>query len=220
LQTNHAADYANSLLSEFGCSERVDVQMDHPAMAWKRSGLLQTTKLMLPCPLASHVDGALLALKALLRAGGYGRLMDTVDGRIALNLVRDDDWDLIPAWLEDYVDDWAGITRLVANRQSSELVARAAEIGLAVAEDRLPKRPETWFDVKRFEKAKSPKTPLIVDLSSLWAGPLASSLLQMTGAEVIKVESPTRPDGMRLGHEGFYRLLNANKDCSESGYRH
>ena len=221
--------------------------MDHPALAWKRSGLLQTTMLMLPSPLVSHADGTLLALKAVspnaelpgngstllgerarLRetvrdgrqcAGGYGRLMDTADGRIALNLVRDDDWDLIPAWLEDYAQDWDGITRIVAQRQSQELVARAAEIGLAVAKDTLPERPENWFTIRRFEKALPVKNPLIVDLSSLWAGPLASNLLGMTGAEIIKVESPNRPDGMRLGHAGFYKLLNAGKDCVALNFR-
>ena len=247
LLTDHAANYANSLLAGFGCDERVETAMDHPALAWKRSGLLHTTKLMLPSPLVSHVDGALLALKALSRnaelpgngsmllgerarlrdtvrrgrqcAGGYGRLMDTRDGRIALNLVRADDWDLIPAWLEDYADDWDGITRIVAQRQTKELVERAAEIGLAVAEDTLPNRLETWFTIQRFEKAPPAETPLIVDLSSLWAGPLASSLLGMTEAQIIKVESPNRPDGMRLGHDGFYKLLNAGKNCVALNFR-
>lgn len=202
---------------------------------------------MLPSPLISHAHGALMALKVLcpdaglpkngamilgerarLRdtvrqgrqcAGGYGRLMDTKDGRIALNLVRDDDWDLIPAWLEDCADDWNRITQFVGGRYTEELVSRATELGLAVAEDKLPDRPETWFETKRFQQRPPVKTPLIVDLSSLWAGPLASSLLKMTGAQVIKVESPNRPDGMRLGHEGFYNLLNADKDCVALNFR-
>ena len=57
------------------------------------------------------------------------------------------------------------------------------------------------------------KKPLILDLSSLWAGPLGSSLLGMTGARIIKIESPDRPDGMRFGNGQFYNLLNENKDC-------
>lgn len=247
LQTDHAALYANRLLASLGVDIRVESLADHPAMSYKRSGLLHTTGLMLPVALASHADGALMALKAMskkpeslpeygsqllgeraclrktirkgrLCAGGYGRLLDTQDGRIALNLVREDDWDLIPAWLEDYADDWDGVERITPLKETGYLVERAAEIGLAVAKDNLPSLPETWFSVQRFRRAKC-KTPLIVDLSGLWAGPLATGLLGMTGARVIKVESPTRPDGMRAGHKGFYDLLNAGKDCVALNFR-
>ena len=53
--------------------------------------------------------------------------------------------------------------------------------------------------------------PRVVDLSALWAGPLAASLLQRNGAEVIKVEDTRRPDGARRGDAAFYDLLNAGK---------
>lgn len=247
LLTKHAANYANQLLVDLGEDVRLDKLADHPAIAYKNSGLLQTTGLVLPLPLASHADGALMALKAIspnpqklpeygsqllgerarilnsMREGrlctsGYGRLMDAVNGRIALNLVRDDDWDLIPAWLEDYVEDWDGIERLVAQKETNHLVERAAEIGLAVAKDELLPRPNRWFSIQPFEKAVC-ETPLIVDLSGLWAGPLATSLLSMTGGQVVKIESPTRPDGMRAGHQGFYYLLNAGKDCVALNFR-
>ena len=220
MQSRHAANYANELLTSLGCNERVVDSSDHPALAWRRSGLLQTTKLMLPLSLAANVDGALMALKALapraslpnsgaqlmgersrlsktLRqcrksAGGYGRLLDTVDGRIALNLVRDDDWDLIPAWLEDDITDWEGITDHVKTRETDSLVLRATEIGLAVSKDDLPPIPATWYSAAHLVKGELTNEPLIVDLSSLWAGPLASSLLQMTGARIIKIEGPNR----------------------------
>jgi len=138
--------------------------------------------------------------------------METTDGRIALNLVREDDWNLIPAWLEDNAQDWEGIETIVRTKETAYIVDRAAEIGLAVAKDELPPKPKAWFSMTHFEKAVC-KAPLIVDLSGLWAGPLASSLLGMVGAKIIKVESPSRPDGMRSGHIGFYDLLNAGKDC-------
>ncbi|HKA15947.1 MAG TPA: CoA transferase [Myxococcota bacterium] len=38
----------------------------------------------------------------------------------------------------------------------------------------------------------------IVDLTAFWAGPFATNLLAMLGAEVIKVESIQRPDGIRF----------------------
>ncbi len=53
----------------------------------------------------------------------------------------------------------------------------------------------------------------MIDLSSLWAGPLCGNLLQALGARVIKVESTQRPDGARFGAENFFDLLNANKEC-------
>jgi len=246
LQTKDAADYANGLLKALGRPERVHELSDHPAVGWKKSGLFKTTGLMFPAPITAHADGALMALKAIagdrpglpkngsvflgerarLRrtirkgrwcAGGYGKLMDTADGRVALNLVRDDDWGLVPAWLEDYIHDWDGITGKVRNLKTDYLVTRAAEIGLAVAREALPKVNASMLHGKHFAHEKIDnainKHPLIVDLSGLWAGPLASSLLMRLGAKVIKVEGPDRPDGMRLGHAGFYKLLNGGKKC-------
>lgn len=51
--------------------------------------------------------------------------------------------------------------------------------------------------------------PLVVDMTSLWAGPLCSSLLGLAGAQVIKVETPGRPDGARFGSPAFYDVLHA-----------
>ncbi|MFC4314583.1 CoA transferase [Steroidobacter flavus] len=53
--------------------------------------------------------------------------------------------------------------------------------------------------------------PRVVDFSALWAGPLASHLLWLAGADVIKVESRKRPDAMRNGDSQFYSLLNQGK---------
>jgi crotonobetainyl-CoA:carnitine CoA-transferase CaiB-like acyl-CoA transferase len=50
---------------------------------------------------------------------------------------------------------------------------------------------------------------VVVDLSSMWAGPLCARLLGLAGAEVIKVESPARPDGARFGNREFYDWLHA-----------
>jgi len=43
----------------------------------------------------------------------------------------------------------------------------------------------------------------------MWAGPLCASLLGLAGADVVKVESPGRPDGARLGPPALYDLLHA-----------
>ena len=52
---------------------------------------------------------------------------------------------------------------------------------------------------------------LVVDLSALWAGPLCGDLLAAAGATVVKVESPSRPDGARRGPAAFFDLLNWRK---------
>jgi hypothetical protein len=49
---------------------------------------------------------------------------------------------------------------------------------------------------------------VVVDLSSMWAGPLCARLLGLAGADVIKVETPNRPDGGRAGERRFFDWLH------------
>ena len=59
--------------------------------------------------------------------------------------------------------------------------------------------------------ATARRVPRVLDLSALWAGPLAAHLLWLAGADVVKVESRTRPDAMREGDKAFHALLNQGK---------
>ena len=62
--------------------------------------------------------------------------------------------------------------------------------------------------------AMAPRTPaglLVVDLTSMWAGPLCGQLLARAGATVVKVESPSRPDGTRAGDVRFFDWMNSGK---------
>jgi crotonobetainyl-CoA:carnitine CoA-transferase CaiB-like acyl-CoA transferase len=52
---------------------------------------------------------------------------------------------------------------------------------------------------------------LVLDLSPLWAGPLAGRLLGLAGAEVVKIEHPRRPDAMRDGDPALFARLNQGK---------
>ncbi len=150
--------------------------------------------------------------------GGHCRLLATGDGRVGLNLSRDSDWDLLPALFESGpVPDWQTVADLAAERDTGTLVTRGRLLGLALVEAaQLPAAAQDWLtrtDNRAWHSAR-PKTdsaPRVVDLSSLWAGPLCSSLWQAAGAEVLKVESSQRPDGARFGPAAFFHLLNDGK---------
>jgi crotonobetainyl-CoA:carnitine CoA-transferase CaiB-like acyl-CoA transferase len=173
------------------------------------------------------VDGApLLAERAAtmglkrqgaIAPGGSCRLLDAADGRIALNLARDEDRLVVPAWLECETDGrWDSIAAILPQRSCTELLARGRLLGLAVAEMARPSvAPPHWYRLVHRGKPERRETtlrpPLVVDLSSLWAGPLCTHLLQRAGAKVVKVESLSRPDGARRGHAGFFDLLNHGK---------
>lgn len=145
------------------------------------------------------------------------RLLPARDGWLAVNLAREDDIAALPAWLEDErACDPAAWPGLLASRHCADLLARAALLGLAVAGDgERAANPPPWCAVERIAPAPPRAAPLraprVLDLSSLWAGPLAAQLLRLGGAQVVKLESSARPDGARQGHAGFYRLLNGGK---------
>jgi len=201
---------------------------------------------MCPIPLAACADGALAALASLAPSGAFDglrgaqllseraaiaglqragsasvggscRLLAVAEGSIALNLAREDDWALLPAWLEQAVaETWQAVADAVRLRSSAELIERGRALGLAVAANALPTTmPAGWCLIshdQRLRDAPAPsRPPRVVDLSSLWAGPLCSHLLQRLGAEVIKVESPLRPDGARKGPAAFFDLLHAGQ---------
>lgn len=54
----------------------------------------------------------------------------------------------------------------------------------------------------------------ILDLTSMWSGPYCTRLFADIGAEVIKIEAPNRPDGIRANKGSsapFFQELNRNK---------
>jgi hypothetical protein len=150
--------------------------------------------------------------------GGGCHLLQTADGWLAASLVRECDWAAVPAWLEcSALGDWEAVGAVVATRRTDLLVERARLLGLPVGAS--PARPTArglWHGVARHgppaaEGAWRVRPPRVLDLSSLWAGPLCSHLLQALGARVLKVESRARPDGARTGPADFHDLLNAGK---------
>jgi len=165
-------------------------------------------------------------------AGGGCRLFDAIDTAVALNLSRPTDRELLPALFEtDELDpdDNQAIAARIASRNAAALVLRGRELGLAIAaeHDDVSTRSAPCTELMSGTPAVlgQRRTPRIVDLSALWAGPLASHLLWLAGADVIKVESRTRPDAMRTGNPEFYALLNQGKasvvlDLADRNDRH
>jgi crotonobetainyl-CoA:carnitine CoA-transferase CaiB-like acyl-CoA transferase len=241
-----ATSYAEDLLTGLGRASTVSVNADHPALAWRRAGLMAVTGrmdgpgLVAPVALTAAADGALAALAiiapgaALPRSGalllgerarllglsrqgavspnGRCRLLPARDGWIALNLPRAADWELLPALFGAEVSDWTGVLRLVATRPCADLVGQGRLLGLAIAADEVTRRPAFPFEIAQLgAPCRSARMPVVLDLSALWAGPLAGSLLQAAGARVLKVESTGRPDGARAGNRPFFDLLNTGK---------
>jgi len=165
-----------------------------------------------------------LARRGAVSCGGAARLLPVADGILVVQLPRADDWRLVAAWLEldrdgralERTRDWSAVARALAARAGAPLCERGRAIGLAVAPvvDR-PAVPASPFRLAHASRtAAGPpgrRPPRVLDLSTLWAGPLAGGLLAQAGWEVLKVESRARPDGARSGERRFFDLLNADK---------
>lgn len=152
----------------------------------------------------------------LASPNGACRLVRAADGWIAVNLARADDAALLPAWLdcEPTETPWPAIEAAAASRTWSDLVAGGRQLGLPVGgvgevlatTTAAPVLPRGRATTTRQSAALS-----VVDLSTLWAGPLCGAVLAALGAAVTKVESLRRPDPSRGATPEFFRRLNGAK---------
>lgn len=141
--------------------------------------------------------------------GGATWLLPAADGWVALSLARDTDVELLPAFLG--IDDPSEVPAVIAAVPAADLRAAAVLLGLPFAVLGETPTPEAPVVTTRLgDAAPLDRPPVVVDLSSLWAGPLCSRLLLERGATVIKVESTTRPDGARAT-PAFFSALNDGK---------
>jgi hypothetical protein len=156
-------------------------------------------------------------------AGQTCRLLPSLDGVLAVSLARPTDWECVEAWLECELpdNDWAAVARAVHCRLTQDCLERGRLLGLAVADaSRPPSFDGRWYHTvctgPGRSGARGPArgdgaTPMVIDLSALWAGPLCTDLLGRIGARVIKVEDARRLDGTRRGNPGLYECLNGAK---------
>jgi hypothetical protein len=148
-------------------------------------------------------------------AGGATRLLAARDGWCAITLSRPDDVAAVPALLqvdEAPADPWPALRRWAATHPVSAVTERALLLDIPAAG--LAEVAAASPRVRRMgsrARVRALADLLVVDLSSLWAGPLCGQLLARAGATVVKVESPHRPDGTRAGNRAFYDWINSEK---------
>jgi hypothetical protein len=168
-------------------------------------------------------------------AGGSSFLMRAADGWCAVTLARADDLAAVPAVIgalgldpPERAEPGApgGADALAAAARScpaADFAAAGQLLGVPTAA--LPARPAPstpadppsaadWppWQTTRIAPPRSGARldgAVVVDLSSMWAGPLCARLLGLAGTDVIKVESPHRPDGARSGNREFFDWLHA-----------
>lgn len=148
-------------------------------------------------------------------AGAASRLFPVRDGWCALTLSRSDDVDAVPALIEAAeppADPWQAVETWAVGRSAAEVTERARLLGLPVAA--LGEARSAPVASRRVGDRTAPRGPsglLVVDMSSMWAGPLCGQLLAQAGAVVVKVESRARPDGTRSGPPAFFDWMNSGK---------
>ncbi|MEW1931320.1 CoA transferase [Rhodococcus sp. NPDC079359] len=192
-----AATYARTLteyLSDATAHTRHHVALDGPELLGERAAFTSGKR------------------QGSISVGGACRLLRSVDGWVAVSCAREDDASLLAALISADVsgDIWPSLTAWVGEHSGAEFTERATLLGIAggavdaeAAHASLPDPLPTPLVPRSVEGM------LVVDFSALWAGPLCAHLLGLAGARVVKVETPTRPDGARSGDRQFYRLLHA-----------
>lgn len=149
---------------------------------------------------------------------GTSRIYRTRDGQwFALTLPRPEDRDYLPALFGDErldpTEDTA-IEYAVARHHCAHLLETGRVLGLPVAavEEQPVSPPIMILETGGARRGPSRRNPRVIDLSAIWAGPLAGNLLWLAGGEVVKVESRNRPDQIRSAEPGLFDLLNQGKD--------
>lgn len=143
------------------------------------------------------------------------RLFRAADGWMVLNLAREEDRDLIPAWFScDFGDEpWALIAAHARHHSRAALIERAIMLGLPTGGvgEVVRETPQAPLLQMGAGAAKARSRLKVVDLSALWAGPMCGAILAAMGASVTKVESVRRPDPTRDTTPEFFARLNGRK---------
>lgn len=186
---------AEQVAGSFGA--RLNVVVDAATLLAGRAGLLGLTR------------------RGRMAAGGGTGLLRAGDGWCALTLSRPDDVAAVPALVQADdvpVDPWPMLRQWAATRLVAAITERAGLLDIPAAG--LGEVAAAPPRIQRIGDRAAPRGfagLLVADLSSMWAGPLCGHLLARAGATVVKVESPRRPDGTRLGNREFFDWINGEK---------
>ena len=164
-----------------------------------------------------------LTRRGMTSANGTARLIEAADGWLVVNLARADDLAAVPAWIGCGLDDdpWPAIVRGARRRSATELAEAGQELAIPVAvvggKCDVQHQNRGGVEGARTQRltagrGEAVRAPLVIDLSSLWAGPLCAQLLGLAGARVVKVESLARPDAARRGPRAFFDRLHAGHE--------
>lgn len=148
--------------------------------------------------------------------GGASRLLRCGDGWVVVTLARPSDVDLVAAWLEtDPVPEaeaWHIVERELSGRRAGAVVERAALLGLPCSSVGESTSADSVVATRLGDALPRPLDGLVVmNVASLWAGPLCADILGRLGARVITIESSRRPDGGRAAGR-FFRSLHSGSE--------
>jgi CoA-transferase family III len=150
-------------------------------------------------------------------------IMSCLDGSVSFTINRHNDADLLAACFESTScvgDPWMFARTEASRRTAAEVVDSAVTVGLSAA-TLGEHHPRSQSPITPFHgSGRKRSRPLVVDLSSLWAGPLAAHILGWAGARVVKVESTNRLDGARFGSSSFYELLHGGHESVTLPFDH
>ncbi|WP_405137844.1 CoA transferase [Nocardia sp. NBC_01388] len=167
--------------------------------------------------------------------GGASRMLRTADGWCAVTLSRPDDIDAVPAILgiAPGSDAWTSLATAACRWSAQALASQARLLGVPAAA--VPSRPRIatpsqttlpriglpWSTsrIAPADPAATLRDCLVVDLSSLWAGPLCARLLGLAGARIVKVESSHRPDAGRTGSPELFQWLHDGHEFHTVDFR-
>ena len=145
--------------------------------------------------------------------GGQCRAVRASDAYFTLSLARDADVEMIPALVSQTTDSgWEAVDSWAGCLTAREAVDRCRMLGMpAAVVGEIAPRELMRIDSSASKRHREMSEMRVVDLSSLWAGPLCGNLLGLAGARVMRVESSARPDGGRLGLPLFDDLLHSGQ---------
>ena len=181
------------------------------------SSLIGASVQLLPEEVLDRSDSIGLNIPGKVSANGSCRFVQAKDGWIAINLPRECDREMMPALLEVHLDQvcWHDFGNIFRTRMKYDIIESAILLGMAVS---CVGETKTIFPFPFAHRTDSASRPLrrrsqlrVIDLSSLWAGPLCGAIFASMGADVLKVECARRSGLTIHGPSHHHRRLNGNK---------